>query len=115
MAVSCTLTAIFSVQVREEAFGKDAVQRIMRVMQLMQILLGAIVGLGSITGIAAAQIKIGAAEALTGNAAQYGAPIRKGFELALGEINGSGGIHGQKIELIIEDEQGKKEEEKKEE
>jgi branched-chain amino acid transport system substrate-binding protein len=79
-------------------------------MQLMQILLGAIVGLGSIAGIAAAQIKIGAAEALTGNAAQYGTPIRKGFELAIGEINGSGGIHGQKIELIIEDEQGKKEE-----
>ena len=76
----------------------------------MQVLLGAIVGLGSITGIAAAQIKIGAAEALTGNAAQYGAPIRKGFELAIGEINGSGGIHGRKIELIIEDEQGKKEE-----
>ena len=60
--------------------------------------------------VAGAQIKIGVAEALTGNAAQYGVPIRKGFELALGEINGSGGINGQKIELIIEDEQGKKEE-----
>lgn len=59
---------------------------------------------------AAAQIKIGVAEALTGNAAQYGVPIRKGFELAVGEINGSGGINGQKIELVIEDEQGKKEE-----
>ena len=30
--------------------------------------------------------------------------------MALGEINGSGGINGQKIELVIEDEQGKKEE-----
>ena len=59
---------------------------------------------------AAAQIKIGVAEALTGNAAQYGVPIRKGFELAVGEINGSGGINGNKITLIIEDEQGKKEE-----
>jgi branched-chain amino acid transport system substrate-binding protein len=79
-------------------------------MQLMQILLCGIVGLGSVTGIAAAQIKIGVAEALTGNAAQYGTPIRKGFELALGEINSSGGISGQKLELVIEDEQGKKEE-----
>jgi branched-chain amino acid transport system substrate-binding protein len=79
-------------------------------MQLVQILLAAIVGLGYVTGIAGAQIKIGVAEALTGNAAQYGTPIRKGFELALGEINGSGGVNGQKIELVIEDEQGKKEE-----
>jgi branched-chain amino acid transport system substrate-binding protein len=59
---------------------------------------------------AAAQIKIGVAEALTGNAAQYGVPIRKGFELAAGEINAAGGIHGTKIQLIMEDEQGKKEE-----
>ena len=79
-------------------------------MKSKQILLGAIVGLGLWTGVAAAQIKIGAAEALTGNAAQYGVPIRKGFELALGEINGSGGINGLKLELVIEDEQGKKEE-----
>src|SRR5262245_4070860 len=61
-------------------------------------------------GAVAAEIKIGVAEALTGNAAQYGVPIRKGFELAVGEINGSGGINGNKIELVIEDEQGKKEE-----
>ena len=79
-------------------------------MKSKQLLLEAIVGLGLWTGVAAAQIKIGAAEALTGNAAQYGVPIRKGFELALGEINGSGGINGLKLELVIEDEQGKKEE-----
>ena len=30
--------------------------------------------------------------------------------LALSEINGRGGINGQKIELVVEDEQGKKEE-----
>ena len=61
-------------------------------------------------GAVAAEIKIGVAEALTGNAAQYGMPIRKGFELAIGEINRSGGINGNKLELVIEDEQGKKEE-----
>ncbi|HKY10018.1 MAG TPA: ABC transporter substrate-binding protein [Candidatus Binatia bacterium] len=71
---------------------------------------GAILVLGFFAGVAGAQIKIGAAEALTGNAAQYGGPIRKGLELALSEINGSGGINGQKLDLIIEDEQGKKEE-----
>ena len=79
-------------------------------MQLPRVLFGAVVALGYLSGLAGAQIKIGAAEALTGNAAQYGVPIRKGFELALSEINGRGGINGQKIELIVEDEQGKKEE-----
>ncbi|MGE5217482.1 MAG: ABC transporter substrate-binding protein [Chloroflexota bacterium] len=57
-----------------------------------------------------AEIKIGVAEALTGNAAQYGVPIRRGFELAAAEINATGGINGQKLDLVIEDEQGKKEE-----
>lgn len=59
---------------------------------------------------ASAQIRIGVAEALTGNAAQYGVPIRRGLELAAGEINAAGGIHGSKIDLVVEDEQGKKEE-----
>lgn len=58
----------------------------------------------------AAEIKIGVAEALTGPIAKYGVPIRNGFALAAEEINASGGINGNKINLIIEDEQGKKEE-----
>jgi branched-chain amino acid transport system substrate-binding protein len=57
-----------------------------------------------------AQIKIGVAAALTGNAAQYGVPIRRGFELAAAEIEAVGGINGNRVELIFEDEQGKKEE-----
>lgn len=79
-------------------------------MQLTRVLFGALIALGYFSSLSSAQIKIGVAEALTGNAAQYGVPIRKGFELAASEINGSGGINGQKIELIVEDEQGKKEE-----
>lgn len=65
---------------------------------------------GVLPNSATAQIKLGIAEALTGNASQYGVAIRKGFELAAGEIASSGGINGQKLELVIEDEQGKKEE-----
>ena len=56
----------------------------------------------------AAEIRLGAAEALTGNAAQYGVPIRRGFELALSEINAAGGIQGRKLRLIVEDEQGRR-------
>lgn len=80
-------------------------------MKWKQTALGVVIGLASAAGTAhAAEIKIGAAEALTGNAAQYGASIRRGFELALGEINGNDGVNGQKIVLVIEDEQGRKEE-----
>ena len=58
----------------------------------------------------AADLKIGVAAALSGGAAQYGAAIRNGFELAAEQINAAGGIHGDKIQLVVEDEQGKKEE-----
>ncbi len=58
----------------------------------------------------AADIKLGVAHALSGGAAQYGVSIRNGFQLAADEINAAGGINGNKIQLVIEDEQGKKEE-----
>lgn len=58
----------------------------------------------------AADLRIGVAAALSGGAAQYGAAIRNGFELAAEQINAAGGIHGDKIQLVVEDEQGKKEE-----
>ena len=68
-------------------------------------------GLSSAASIAgAADIKIGAAEALTGPAAKYGVAIKNGFTLAVDEINAKGGVNGNKIALIVEDEQGKKEE-----
>ncbi|NJD33373.1 MAG: ABC transporter substrate-binding protein [Betaproteobacteria bacterium] len=61
-------------------------------------------------GALAADIKIGVAEALSGGAAQYGVAIRNGFQVAADEINAKGGVNGNKIQLVIEDEQGKKEE-----
>ncbi|MDE2584880.1 MAG: ABC transporter substrate-binding protein [Betaproteobacteria bacterium] len=71
----------------------------------------ALVGTLACAGLVqAADIKIGVAEALTGGAAQYGVSIRNGFQLAADEINAKGGINGNKIQLVIEDEQGKKEE-----
>ena len=62
------------------------------------------------SNVHAADIKIGVAEALSGGAAQYGTSIRNGFTLAAEEINAAGGINGDKIALVVEDEQGKKEE-----
>ena len=80
-------------------------------MKFRMLILGTFAALISFaTFVSAQEIRIGVAEALTGNAAQYGVPIRRGLELAAGEINGVGGINGKRLQLVVEDEQGKKEE-----
>lgn len=58
----------------------------------------------------AADIALGVAAALTGPAAKYGVSVKNGFALAEHEINAAGGVNGNKLKLIFEDEQGKKEE-----
>ena len=79
-----------------------------RFARISAIALAAAVSLG--TAHAADPIRIGVAEALSGGAAQYGISIRNGFQMAADEINAAGGVNGSKIELVIEDEQGKKDE-----
>jgi len=83
---------------------------IQRFAKASAIALAAAATLGAATVASAADIKIGVAEALSGGAAQYGISIRNGFQLAVDEINAAGGINGNKIVLVIEDEQGKKDE-----
>lgn len=51
-------------------------------------------------------IKIGAILPLSGDKAIYGNREKNGLGLALGEINGNGGVNGKKIELIFEDTKG---------
>lgn len=53
----------------------------------------------------AESIYLGVSGPLTGNSAQYGAQWKKGFDLALDEINADGGINGKKLEYIFEDSQ----------
>ncbi|MDE1948633.1 MAG: ABC transporter substrate-binding protein [Burkholderiales bacterium] len=65
---------------------------------------------GFAAAASAADIRLGAAEALSGGAAQYGISIRSGLQLAADEINAAGGINGNKIDLVVEDERGNKEE-----
>lgn len=65
---------------------------------------------GSTTLVQAADIKLGVAAALSGPAGQYGAAIRNGFVLAAEQINAAGGVQGNTLHLVIEDEQGRKEE-----
>lgn len=71
----------------------------------------ALLGYGPVLPAAVAgEVRLGLAAALTGGAAQYGTSIRNGFQLAAEQINGSGGVGGNTIVLVVEDEQGKKEE-----
>ncbi|MBI1282606.1 MAG: ABC transporter substrate-binding protein [Anaerolineaceae bacterium] len=72
-----------------------------------------VIALLSVFGVATAQdatpsgdpIYIGVSGPLTGDLAQYGAQWKKGFDLALEEINGSGGVDGRPLEYIFEDSQ----------
>ena len=72
-------------------------------------LIGALLTAGAVGSSVAADIKIGAAEALSGPAGQYGQSIKNGFQLAADELNAAGGVKGNKLALQFEDEAGKKE------
>ena len=50
-------------------------------------------------------ILIGVSGPLTGPAAQYGLAWKKGFDLALAEINGAGGIRGSPLQIVFSDTQ----------
>lgn len=56
-------------------------------------------------GTSSDPITIGVSGPLTGTNAQYGAQWKKGFDLALDEINGAGGVKGRKIQYVFEDSQ----------
>lgn len=56
---------------------------------------------------AADTIKVGVILPLTGKFAKFGEIEKQSFQLALEEINAAGGVNGKKIELLIEDTQGK--------
>lgn len=59
------------------------------------------------TGYAADPIRIGGIYILSGSAATYGEFAKRGINLAVDEINASGGILGRQIEMEYEDSQGK--------
>ncbi len=47
----------------------------------------------------------GVSTPLTGNNAEFGQTWQKAFAIALDEINGSGGVKGRKVDLVVEDTQ----------
>jgi branched-chain amino acid transport system substrate-binding protein len=63
--------------------------------------------LGLIVATASGAVKIGEVDPLTGGVSQFGIGCHQGFVLAFEQINAEGGILGQKIELVTEDDQSK--------
>lgn len=52
------------------------------------------------------EIKIGAILPLTGDGAVYGIKEKEGIDLAVSEVNSTGGIQGQQVRVIYEDSKG---------
>jgi branched-chain amino acid transport system substrate-binding protein len=52
-------------------------------------------------------IKIGEVDPLSGGVSQFGIGCHQGFLLAFEQINAAGGLLGQKVELVVEDDQSK--------
>jgi branched-chain amino acid transport system substrate-binding protein len=50
-------------------------------------------------------ITVGVVGPMTGEYAEFGLYIRQGVDLAVGEINEKGGVHGKRIETVYEDDQ----------
>ena len=64
------------------------------------------------TGNTGDTIKVGVYGDLTGQTSSFGQSTKNGIELAVGEINAAGGVNGKKIELVVEDDQGRPEQAK---
>jgi len=64
---------------------------------------------GAQSAFGAPVIKIGVAGAHSGDLASYGLPTVNAAKLVVKDINAKGGINGQKVELVIEDDQCKPE------
>ena len=76
--------------------------KMVKVMAALSAVALALVGCNS----KSSTIKLGSIGPLTGPYAVYGGDCKNGIELAVNEINAAGGINGQNLELIAEDDEG---------
>lgn len=57
-------------------------------------------------GSAHTELQVGSILPLTGDVASYGIAARRGADLAIDEINSSGGVGGRPMKVLYEDDQG---------
>jgi ABC-type branched-subunit amino acid transport system substrate-binding protein len=80
-----------------------------RTMVLVVFATVSLLVLSGVQSVCAAPLKIGVAGAFTGDLASYGLPTVNAAKLVVKDINAKGGINGQPVELVIEDDQCKPE------
>ncbi|MCL5676908.1 MAG: ABC transporter substrate-binding protein [Firmicutes bacterium] len=79
-------------------------------MLVLSLALGGCSGKGGSSGSGAegkTPIKIGVITAVTGSQAAFGGAHKRGYEIALEEINAAGGVLGRPVELVTEDDGSK--------
>lgn len=94
-----------------EVFGEAARDRIATLSEretAMRMWLAAVATalLLALTTSASAQVKIGLSAPLTGPDAAFGQGMRLGAEQAVAELNRSGGVNGQRLQLTVLDDAG---------
>ncbi|WP_298725219.1 branched-chain amino acid ABC transporter substrate-binding protein [uncultured Ferrovibrio sp.] len=67
--------------------------------------LAVIAAVGLFAGAASAQVKIALNGPITGQLASFGEQMKRGAEMAVADLNAKGGVNGQKVELILGDDQ----------
>jgi branched-chain amino acid transport system substrate-binding protein len=75
-------------------------------MRTGAILLGSLIALAGTGPVHAADIKLGVSVPLTGYGASYGEDAKRAVDLAVEQVNAAGGIKGDKIQTIVEDDAG---------
>ncbi len=60
-------------------------------------------GIAAEQGLSEDSIKVGQVSDLSGATAVWGVPTTNGTRMRIDEVNAAGGIHGRKLELIVED------------
>ena len=74
-------------------------------MRKIALGLAALAAAGLFAGSASAQVKVALNGPITGQLASFGEQMKRGAEMAVADINAKGGVNGQKITLVIGDDQ----------
>jgi len=78
----------------------------MKRMHLSLLLVVALLALASCAPVPASTIKIGLEAPLTGDYAEEGKGFQNAIQLLVDKTNAAGGLNGQKVQLVVEDDKG---------
>ena len=74
-------------------------------MRKLAIGLVVLTAAGLYAGAATAQVKVALNGPITGQLASFGEQMKRGAEMAIADLNAKGGVNGQKLQLVIGDDQ----------